>query len=121
MAGIFRLEDRLSKTEPCSAGETATELGLHFPVVGKTAGLHLRVDHLTVQLDLEDATAPFDELGFDAELLLYLVRQTGGSRQVVSNYTILNGHLSHFRYLVERRICVLARKTAFLDRVFHSR
>lgn len=49
------------------------------------------VNQLFVQLDLEHAATPLDELGFDAELIPNRVRQTGGPRKVVSNNTVFNG------------------------------
>ena len=58
----------------------------------------LGVDQLAVPFDLEDPVAPFDELGFDAELISNRVRQTGGSGQVVSNDAVFNGKIvSHQR------------------------
>jgi hypothetical protein len=44
---------------------------------------------------LEDAVSPFDELDVDAEAVTQFVRQTGGSGQVVSNYTIFDRYRGH--------------------------
>lgn len=48
----------------------------------------LRVHHLAVGFDVEDAAATRNELGLDAKLLLYVGRQTGGPRRVVSDLAI---------------------------------
>jgi hypothetical protein len=50
--------------------------------------------------DLEDPAGSFDELRFDAELLLNLFRQTGGAREVVSDRAVLNRNVrEHTRLL----------------------
>ena len=43
-----------------------------------------------VHHDLENAVVPLLELGLDAKLPLYLSRQTGGVREVVSFSTVLD-------------------------------
>jgi hypothetical protein len=58
--------------------------------IGKAACLLLGVEQLIVDGDLEDATGSLDELGFDAELLLDLLRQTGGAGVVVSDAAVLD-------------------------------
>jgi hypothetical protein len=58
--------------------------------MGKAACLLLGEEQLIVDGDLEDATRSFDELGFDAELLLDLLRQTGGAGEVVSDAAVLD-------------------------------
>jgi cell division FtsZ-interacting protein ZapD len=60
---------------------------------GKAPDLLLREDELAVQPDVEDAAAALDQLGADAQLLLQLVRQTGGARQVVSGHAVLDGNV----------------------------
>jgi len=52
---------------------------LDLPLRGKASGLLLREDELAVQLDVEDAAAALDQRGPSPELLLQLVRQTGGT------------------------------------------
>jgi hypothetical protein len=47
-------------------------------------------DQVTVEADIEDATASLDQFGSFAEQSLNFVRQTGGSRTVVSNDAVFN-------------------------------
>jgi hypothetical protein len=54
--------------------------------------LLLREDQLVAGSDLEDAAAAADEQGFQAELVLDLSRQTGGSRIVVSARAVFDGN-----------------------------
>jgi hypothetical protein len=75
-----------------SAGRASLfEDGLDLAGKGKTTCLSLGVDELVADGDLEDSAGPFDELGFDAELLLDLLRQTGGAGEVVSDSAVLDG------------------------------
>jgi len=67
----------------------------------ESAGFLLAVDQLTVDFDVEDAPAAFDEFGSDAELRLDRVRQTGGLGRVVSLYAILNRNV-HVGPLIKR-------------------
>jgi hypothetical protein len=60
---------------------------------GETAALLLGEDQLVADRDLEDASVASDEFGFDAELLLELVRQTGGTWVVVSACAVFNGNV----------------------------
>jgi len=53
--------------------------------------LLLREDQLAVQLDVEVAAGALDQRRADAEPLLQLVRQTGGTGQIVSGHAILDG------------------------------
>jgi hypothetical protein len=71
----------------CPGGDRSLDLASG----GKAAYLLLREDELAVQLDVEDAAASLDQLGPRAQLLLQLVRQTGGAGQVVSSYAVLDG------------------------------
>jgi len=66
----------------------------------ETPRLLLGEDQLVVDCDLEDPTAAFDELGFDAELLLDLVRQTGGTGKVVSDGAVLDDDMRGHRILL---------------------
>jgi hypothetical protein len=50
----------------------------------------LREDHLSVELDVEDAIIALDQARLYGELLLNLGRQTGGLRQVVSAYAVFD-------------------------------
>ncbi len=58
----------------------------------ESAGLELRVDERSVDVDVEDASAAGDQLGLDAELLLDLCRQTGGFWLVVSGRAVFDLH-----------------------------
>jgi len=49
-----------------------------------------REDHAAVRLYVEDAVVSLDQARLDAELLLDTGRQTGGLRQVVSGYAVLD-------------------------------
>jgi hypothetical protein len=75
----------------------ADRLGLKlagdFAGFRESAGRLLGEDELAVDRDLEDSSGSFDELGFGAELLLDLFRQTGGTRVVVSDGAVLDGDL----------------------------
>jgi hypothetical protein len=59
----------------------------------KAAGPLLREHQIAVDGHLEDAAAALDELWTKAEVFFQLVRQTGGSRQVVSNDAVLDRDL----------------------------
>jgi hypothetical protein len=50
-------------------------------------------DLLVVHADHEDAAAAADELRLDPQLLLDLSRQTGGSREVVSDPAVVDTYL----------------------------
>lgn len=56
----------------------------HLVSLRKPPGLVLAEYQLPVRCHVEDSPAALDQLGLDAQRLLQLVRQTGGSRQVVS-------------------------------------
>jgi hypothetical protein len=62
-------------------------------VLGELPGLGLGVDLLAVGVDVEDPAATLDELRLDSRFTPDEIRQTGGSRQVVSLAAVLNGHL----------------------------
>ena len=67
----------------------------HFSGLGKAARRAFGEDQLAVEGDFEDAVLPFDQGGLDVELVVDLVRQTGGSGLVVSNHAVLDLHLRH--------------------------
>jgi hypothetical protein len=62
----------------------------HLSWLGETPELLLREDELVVRLDLEDPSVALDELRPGPELLLDLLRQTGGARVVVSGRAVLD-------------------------------
>jgi hypothetical protein len=57
----------------------------------ETPQLLLGEQQVVAHGDLEDATTAADELGCDAELLLDLGRQTGGTGVVASTGAVLDG------------------------------
>jgi hypothetical protein len=74
-----------------SAGDGSLLEGrLDLAGMGKAACLLLGEDQLVVDGDFEDSTGSLDELGLDAELLLDLLRQTGGAGVVVSDPAVLD-------------------------------
>ena len=50
-------------------------------------------DALSVDADDEDPAAAADDLAVDAEFAFYLSRQTGGSREVVSNAAVVDSNM----------------------------
>ena len=52
-------------------------------------------DQLAVEADVKHATAPLDQLSLFAVKTLDFVRQTGGSRLIVSNDTVFDGQTGH--------------------------
>jgi hypothetical protein len=66
------------------------EGGLDLAGMGEAPCLFLGEEQLVVDGDLEDSARSLDELGFDAELLLDLLRQTGGAGEVVSDSAVLD-------------------------------
>jgi hypothetical protein len=75
---------------------------------GKASRLLLREDELAVQLDLEDAAAALDQRGARPESPLQLVRQTGGTGQIVSSHAILDGDVfGHRRLLPCPSLCLI--------------
>ena len=46
----------------------------------------------------EDAVLSLDQLGLDAERLFDVVRQTGGSRSIISNDTVFDGQHESLRW-----------------------
>ena len=70
--------------------------------IGEPTGHVFREHQLAVQVDVEDAAAPLDQLGPDAELPLDLVRQTGGTRTVVSDDAVFDRDRWH---LAQRKAC----------------
>jgi hypothetical protein len=53
----------------------------------------LREDAFVVRGDVEDAAAPTNDLGVDAQLFLDLSRQTGGSRKIVSDAAVIDSNV----------------------------
>ncbi len=53
-------------------------------MIRKTPDGFLAENDISIGRDVKNAAAAGDELGFHAELLLNRLRQTGGSREVVS-------------------------------------
>ena len=60
-------------------------------VIGKTTGMMLREDKISIYCDIKDAVLAFDEFRFDAELIGNCGRQTGGLREIVSRDAVGNG------------------------------
>jgi hypothetical protein len=84
VAGRPRGESRISGAEPRLQG-------LHdLAGLGEAPGLFLGEDQLVAERDVEDAARALDQVGLNAELALDLVRQTGGSRVVVSDRAVLD-------------------------------
>jgi len=73
-----------------AGGDSLLERGLDLAGEREAAGLPLGEDQLVVDGDLEDPAGPLDELGLDAQLLLDLLRQTGGAGIVVSDPAVLD-------------------------------
>ena len=82
---------------------------------GKAPELLLGEDELAVQLDVEDAAAALDQRGAGPELLLQLVRQTGGAGQIVSSHAILDGDVFGHRRLLPCLSLCLIRNTNVYD------
>jgi hypothetical protein len=59
----------------------------------KTSFFLLREDGFPVDADDEDPAASADDLAVDPELPFDFSRQTGGSRQVVSNAAIVDSNM----------------------------
>jgi len=72
-------------------GDPLLDLSLDFTGLGEAAQLLLGEEQVVVHGDLEDATTAADELRGDAELLLDLGRQTGGTGVVASTGAVLDG------------------------------
>jgi len=66
------------------------EKTLDFPLVGESAGDLFGEDGLSIQVHFENSTRAFDQLRLDAETISDVVRQTGGSRMVVSNHAVFD-------------------------------
>lgn len=60
-------------------------------VFGEAARFVFAPNLLTVDMHVEHAARPLDELGRHVELLLDGFRQTGGAREVVSLRAVLDG------------------------------
>jgi hypothetical protein len=66
------------------------ERGFDLAGEGKAARLLLGEEQLVVEGDFEDSSGTLDELRLDPELLLDLLRQTGGAGVVVSDSAVLD-------------------------------
>jgi hypothetical protein len=84
------------------AGDLHLEFGRHFARLREAAGFLLGKDDLIAGCDFEDPSGALDELGSDPELLLDLVRQTGGAGVVVSNGAVLDRDTGSHRSLLSR-------------------
>jgi hypothetical protein len=73
--------------------EPLAQRPLDLSGLGEAVLLLLREDEVAVDRDLEDATVPPDELRGEAELMLDVVRQTGGSGEVASSLAVLDRYL----------------------------
>ena len=78
-----------------NSGDSLLELPLHLPGLGKAAQRLLREDQLAAVGDLEDAVRALLQSRGDAEALLQLVRQTGGTGVVVSDHTVFDVDVGH--------------------------
>jgi len=65
-----------------------------LPGFREASALLLGEQQVVAQGDFEAASGAFDELRLEAEPLLDLVRQTGGTRVVVSDGAVLDGQMS---------------------------
>lgn len=66
------------------------EIRLDLAGVGEASQLMLGEDQFAVEANVEDPTASLDQVGSLAELSLNFVRQTGGTRLVVSNHAVFD-------------------------------
>ena len=76
-------------------GASATEAVRDLSWVGESPELLLGEDEASVDGHFEDPALALDQLGTLTEQAFELVRQTGGSRLVVSNYTVFDGRACH--------------------------
>lgn len=72
------------------SGELCPEGVGHLARLGEASFLLLGEDDCAVQGDMEHAAMPLDQLCFESELGLDLVRQTGGSGEVASGSTVFD-------------------------------
>jgi hypothetical protein len=87
-----------------AGGGSLFEGRLDLAWIGETPCLFLGEEQLVVDGDLEDPTRSLDELRFDAELLLDLLRQTGGAGVVVSDPAVLDDDACGHARLLSARI-----------------
>lgn len=96
--GALRLDGNHGRTPRAGrqlGTRSAFELREDLVLFREAAGLVLREEQDVVLMDVEDAGAPLDELGFRAGLLPDPGRQTGGPRKVVSATAVVDGD-GHF-------------------------
>lgn len=65
----------------------------HLVVFGEPAHLVFAPHRLAVDVDIKNTARTFQQLGRHVELLFDLVRQTGGSRQIVSLRAVFDGNV----------------------------
>jgi len=80
-----------------------------FARLRKATGLFLREEDLVVEGDVERPAGPFDQPGFEAELVPDFLRQTGGSRVIASGSTVFDDKSmihpnSPFIRIIQRRV-----------------
>ncbi len=69
----------------------------HFVVLREPPNVALVPDLFALDVYVEDSARAFDQLGLDPKLLLDRLRQTGGSREVVSLSAVLDRDV-HFNH-----------------------
>ena len=65
----------------------------HFVVLGEAPNLLLAPDLRAIDVYVEDAARPFDQLRLHLELVFDRIRQTGGCGEIISLPAILDGDL----------------------------
>lgn len=75
--------------------QSLRQQSFHLAVFRESPGPPLGEEDFSLELDFEVAVATLDEPGLDREALLNVIRQTGGSWQVVSNHAIFDGDRCH--------------------------
>jgi hypothetical protein len=101
--GFLRRRD-VSSTSLRDGLKRILELPLDLAGLGEATGLLLGEEELVVEGDFEAASRTLDELGIEAELLPDLVRQTGGTRVVVSDGAVLDGKIAGHLALLSTRL-----------------
>ena len=100
---------RRTSAPPASAGPRRGAIGLglrlcqgcnlieHFVVLGEAPYVLLVPDLRAIDVNVENAARPFDQLRLHLELVFDRIRQTGGCGEIISLSTILDGdfHLNN--------------------------
>jgi hypothetical protein len=76
-------------------GRPGAQLLLDLSRHGEAAHLLLGEEHLVTDGDFKDSPGATHELGLDAEFLLEIGRQTGGTGVVVSHPAVFDSHVGH--------------------------